>query len=77
MYSFSRWGSRSTENTSEIGFDIDNFFVEAHGDVIIAEIFPARVALLADYLPKFFAFNGTRRFIFAFTIACPGPCHAS
>jgi hypothetical protein len=51
-----------------------NFVVEAHDGAIIAEIFPGRVALLADYLPKFSTLCGTRSLITAFTSACPEPC---
>ena len=50
-----------------------NFVVEAHDCAIIAEIFPGRVALLADYLSKFSALYGTRSFITALKSASPGP----
>jgi hypothetical protein len=51
-----------------------NFVVEAHGVAIITVIFPGRVALLADYLPKFSALYGTRSLFTAFKSARPGPC---
>ena len=67
---FSCWASWSTDNTTELGYDIDRCCCRGTRRCHNRRNIPGTGNTSADFLPKFSALYGT-----AFTSAFPGPCH--